>query len=150
MLDPQAGEEQRQQLAADAKARLESEGALNHSSSWGLRKMAYEIDQRTEADYHCFRFSGEKPLLDELNHALRITDGILRFRIFAVDPQSPVIVPPDTEQIMRRDDDEERGRGRGRRDDRGPRRPRREEGAAATPAEGGAEADPATDPAAAS
>ncbi len=153
MLDPQAGEEQRQQLAADAKARLESKGTLNHDSSWGLRKMAYEIDQRTEADYRYFRFSGEKPLLDELNHALKITDGILRFRIFAVDPQSPVIVPPDTEQIMRRDDDEERGRGRGRREDRGPRRPRREESAPARPAGDAAEAaeaESASDPAAAS
>ena len=33
-------------------------------------------------------------LLDELNHNLRIADGVLRFRIFKVDPRSPAIVPP--------------------------------------------------------
>ncbi|HEX6985503.1 MAG TPA: hypothetical protein VF170_09010, partial [Planctomycetaceae bacterium] len=32
--------------------------------------------------------------LDELNHNLRIADGVLRFRIFKVDPTSPAIVPP--------------------------------------------------------
>ena len=33
-------------------------------------------------------------MLDELNHNLRIADGVLRFRIFKVDPRSPSIVPP--------------------------------------------------------
>lgn len=125
MLDPQVGDEQREQLAADAKARVEAAGTLNHESTWGLRKLAFEVERRTEADYRYYRFNGDKALLDDLNHVLKITDGVLRFRIFAVDPQAPMIVPPDTEQIMRRDDDEDRGRGRGRRDDRG-RRPRRD------------------------
>ena len=59
-----------------------------------MRKLAYEIRQRTEADYRFFRFETESPLLDELNHNLKITDGVLRFRIFKVDPESPVIEPP--------------------------------------------------------
>ena len=154
MLDPQAGEEQRSQLAADTRSRLESKGTLNHEATWGLRKMAYEIERRTEADYRCYRFNGGKDLLDELNHNLRITDGVLRYRIFNVDPDSPNIEPPDTEQIMRRDDDDDRGRGRGRgrRDDRGPRR-RSDEGdggeggnqppAPAEPAAPAAESEPA-------
>ncbi len=126
MLDPQAGDAERNALADEAKNKLASDGTLNHESSWGMRKMAYEIDNRGEADYRYFRFSGEKPLLDQLNHALRITDGVLRFRIFKVDPESPIIVPPDTEVIMRRDEEDDRGRGRGGRgrDDRGPRRDR--------------------------
>jgi small subunit ribosomal protein S6 len=124
MLDPQAGEERRAAIAAETKSRLESQGTIGHESTWGMRKMAYQIDRRGEADYRYYRFSGEKPLLDDLDHNLKITDGVLRFRIFKVDPAAPVIVPPDTEQIMRRDEDEDRPRGRGRRDDRGPRRPR--------------------------
>ena len=60
-----------------------------------MRKMAYEIRQRTEADYRFFRFeSGGTPLLDELNHNLRIADGVLRFRIFKVDPRNPGDRPP--------------------------------------------------------
>ena len=56
--------------------------------------MAYEIDQRNEADYRWFRFEAPTELLDELDHNLKIADGVLRFRIFKVDPDAPVMVPP--------------------------------------------------------
>lgn len=158
MLDPQAGDEDREKVASDTKGRLESQGTLNHEANWGLRKMAYEIEQRGEADYRFYRFTGEKPLLDDLNHNLKITEGVLRFRIFRVEPDAPIMVPPDTEQIMRRDEDDERG-GRGgrggRRDDRGPRRPREESApaesseAAPAPAAPAAPDAPAEAPAAA-
>jgi len=124
MLDPQAGDEQREQVASDAKARLEKLGEIKHEANWGMRKMAYEIDRRGEADYRVWRFTGGKDLLDDLDHSLKITDGVLRFRVFKVEADSPNIVPPDTEQIMRRDEDD-RPRGRGDRGDRGDRGPRR-------------------------
>ena len=53
--------------------------------------MAYEINQRTEADYRWFRFEAPTELLDALDHNLKIADGVLRFRIFKVDPDAPVI-----------------------------------------------------------
>ena len=119
MLDPQAGDDAREKVAADAKSKLEAKGEIKHEANWGMRKMAYEIDRRGEADYRFCRFTGGKDLLDDLDHSLKITDGVLRFRIFKVDADSPNITPPDTEQIMRRDEDD-RGRGRGSR----PRRSR--------------------------
>lgn len=146
MLDPQTGDEQREKVASDAKSRLEKLGEIKHEANWGMRKMAYEIDRRGEADYRVWRFTGGKDLLDDLDHSLKITDGVLRFRIFKVEADSPNIVPPDTEQIMRRDeDDRDRGRGRGRdRDDRGPRRPRPDSPSPAAP-EGDAGAESAAD-----
>lgn len=123
LLDPTVGAEDRDALANNAKGRIENGGELTNETPWGLRKMAFEIDKHGEADYRYYRFRGEKSLLDELDHNLKITDGVLRFRIFKVDPESPVIIPPDTEQIMKRDESDERGRGRGR-GDRGPRRGR--------------------------
>ena len=74
--------------------RIEAGGSLKAENAWGMRKLAYEIQQRTEADYRFFRFETESPVLDELDHSLKITDGVLRFRIFKVDPDSPVIEPP--------------------------------------------------------
>jgi small subunit ribosomal protein S6 len=94
MLDPEIPEERREQLASEARRRIESGGALKHDTAWGMRKLAYEIRQRTEADYRYFRFETDGAVLDELNHNLRIADGVLRFRIFKVDPRSPVIEPP--------------------------------------------------------
>jgi small subunit ribosomal protein S6 len=94
MLDPEISEERREKIAAEARQRIESQGSLKHDTTWGMRKLAYEIRQRTEADYRLFRFETGGGLLNELDHNLRIADGVLRFRIFKVDPASPTIVPP--------------------------------------------------------
>jgi len=96
MLDPGPDEAGRDVLAQDVRGRIEAGGTLKHENKWGLRKMAYEIEQRNEADYRWFRFEAPTELLDELNHNLRIADGVLRFRIFKVDADAPVLVPPAT------------------------------------------------------
>jgi len=94
MLDPQLDAPARDALAQDARGQIEGSGSLKHENSWGLRKMAYEINRRTEADYRWMRFEAPSDLLDSLDHNLKIADGVLRFRIFKVDPDAPVIVPP--------------------------------------------------------
>ena len=94
MLDPQLDAPARDALAQEARGQIEAAGALKHENDWGLRKMAYEINRRTEADYRWFRFEAPSELLDTLDHSLKIADGVLRFRIFKVDPGAPVIVPP--------------------------------------------------------
>ena len=106
MLNPDSGDEQRDKIAGDVKSKLESSGEVLHEANWGLRKMAYEIDKHESSDYRFYRFNGDKPLLDDLDHSLKITDGVLRFRIFKTEPDAPIMVPPDTEQIMRRDEDD--------------------------------------------
>jgi small subunit ribosomal protein S6 len=114
MLDPGPDEAGRDALAQDVKARIEGKGTLKHENKWGLRKMAYEIELRNEADYRWFRFEAPVELLDELNHNLKIADGVLRFRIFKVDADSPVMVPPTVAAPAH-------GASRDREDDRGPR-----------------------------
>jgi small subunit ribosomal protein S6 len=94
MLDPEIPDERREQIASEAKGRIEAGGTLKHDMGWGMRKLAYEIRQRTEADYRLFRFETDGGVLDDLDHNLRIADGVLRFRIFRVDPDTPAIVPP--------------------------------------------------------
>jgi small subunit ribosomal protein S6 len=96
MLDPQLDSPARDALAQEARGQIEASGSLKHENSWGLRKMAYEINKRTEADYRWLRFEASAELLDSLDHNLKIADGVLRFRIFKVDPDAPVIVPPAT------------------------------------------------------
>ena len=81
-------------MAKDARGQIEANGSLKHENDWGLRKMAYEINHRTEADYRWMRFEAPSELLDSLDHNLKIADGVLRFRIFKVDPGAPVVVPP--------------------------------------------------------
>ncbi|HEX2393087.1 MAG TPA: 30S ribosomal protein S6 [Solirubrobacterales bacterium] len=94
MLDPQLDAPARDALAQGARGQIEAAGTLKDENVWGLRKMAYEINRRTEADYRWFRFEAPSELLDTLDHNLKIADGVLRFRIFKVDPGTPAIVPP--------------------------------------------------------
>ncbi len=96
MLDPGQDAPARDAVAQEAKRQIEASGALKHENEWGLRKLAYEIEQRTEADYRWFRFEAPTELLEELDHSLKIADGVLRFRVFKVSPQTPVMVPPAT------------------------------------------------------
>ena len=115
MLDPGQDAPARDALAQEARGQIEGGGTLKHENDWGLRKLAYEINQRTEADYRWFRFEAPPTVLEQLDHNLKIEDGVLRFRIFKVDPEAPVMVPPATAAPMG-------GSGRDRpRDDSPPR-----------------------------
>jgi small subunit ribosomal protein S6 len=121
MLDPEAADDAREKLAGDVRQAIEGAGTLDRADVWGMRKMAYEIRQRNEADYRYFRFQGEPALLERLDHNLKIADGVLRFRIFKVDPETTTNAPPAAT-------DRPVGVGDGR-PDRGDRerRPRRED-----------------------
>jgi small subunit ribosomal protein S6 len=96
MLDPGQDAPARDAVAQEAKGQIEASGTLKHENVWGLRKLAYEIKQRNEADYRWFRFEAPTELLEQLDHNLKIADGVLRFRIFKVDADTPVMVPPAT------------------------------------------------------
>lgn len=143
MLDPEATDERRDEIAVEARRRIESGGGLKQERSWGLRKMAYEINQRTEADYRFFRFDQGGSVLEELNHNLKITDGVLRFRIFKVDPGAPVIDPPPPISLAATAAPPRGGRRRD--DDRPPRGP--EPAQAEAPAPAAEEPAPAETPA---
>ena len=96
MLDPGRDAPGRDAVAQEAKKQIEAGGTLKHENEWGLRKLAYEIAQRNEADYRWFRFEAPPALLEQLDHNLKIAEGVLRFRIFKVDASAPVMVPPAT------------------------------------------------------
>jgi len=96
MLDPGQDAPARDAVANEAKQQIEGAGTLKHENAWGLRKLAYEIKRCNEADYRWFRFEAPTELLEQLDHNLKIADGVLRFRIFKVDADTPVMAPPAT------------------------------------------------------
>ena len=61
MLDPQLDAPARDALAQQARGQIEAAGSLKQENTWGLRKMAYEINRRTEADYRWYRFAVRPP-----------------------------------------------------------------------------------------
>lgn len=97
LLDPNAPEGRGEQILGDTRAALEADGTIVGEHDWGTRRMTFEIDHRPEAAYHLFQFEGGNELLERLNHTLKITDGVLRFRVIKVKPGTPTPPAPRPE-----------------------------------------------------
>ena len=79
MLDPEAPEERHNEIIARTRELIEKGGGnwLSHDS-WGRRRLAYEIDHKTDGAYHLLQFDVEPATLDEIARVLKITDGVMR------------------------------------------------------------------------
>ena len=93
LLDPAVEAERREQIVADVADLIVREGEFIGRHDWGTRQTTYEVRKHAEADYHLIQFRGATPLLEQLDHNLKITDGVLRFRIIKLRPGTPE--PPD-------------------------------------------------------
>ena len=90
LLDSNAPDERRREIVGNVQSMIEGSATLVGAHDWGMRRMAYEIDHRGDADYHLFQFeTNGGDLLERLDHTLKITDGVLRFRIIKLKPGSP-------------------------------------------------------------
>lgn len=94
LLNPDAEEEARTKIVADARAAIDADGETVRADSWGERQLAYPIDKRKSAEYHLLQFhAGSAALLEELGRTLRIDDDVLRFRIIKLAPGVPDAPP---------------------------------------------------------
>ena len=89
LLDTAATDAQRAKILADTEAAITAEGTLLGKHDWGARALAYEIRHKGEAEYHLFQFNATPALLERLHRTLRLTDGIVRFRIIKLAPGTP-------------------------------------------------------------
>jgi small subunit ribosomal protein S6 len=79
MLDPETPEERHDEIIARTRELIEKGGGtwLSHDP-WGRRRLAYEIDHKTDGVYHLVQFDAEPAALDEVSRVLKITDGVMR------------------------------------------------------------------------
>jgi len=85
-----AEEERRAKILSDVESAISrAGGSVERNDDWGWRPMAYEIRHQPEAEYHLLQFKAPGSLIEELSHTLRITDGVLRFRVIKVRPGTP-------------------------------------------------------------
>src|SRR3954447_17718492 len=92
LLDTQADDERRSQLLDNVQAAIEKGGEVVGRHDWGVRPTVYEVQKRPDADYHLFQFHGDNALLEQLDHTLKITEGVLRLRI--TKPRAGTPPPP--------------------------------------------------------
>ena len=85
IIDATVEEEQRTALVEKFKAMVEAEGTLTSIEEWGKRRLAYPINDLPEGYYVLMNCECKPELPAELDRVFKITDGILRSIIVAVE-----------------------------------------------------------------
>ena len=79
LLDAELAEERQNEILTRIRELVsERGGSWQSDDAWGRRKLAFEIDKKTEAFYYLLLFDCDAETLDELTRVLKITDGVLR------------------------------------------------------------------------
>lgn len=60
-------------------------GTVDNTDFWGRRKLAYEIDGKTEGIYVVVEYTAEPATSDELDRQLNLNESIVRTKILRKD-----------------------------------------------------------------
>jgi small subunit ribosomal protein S6 len=60
-------------------------GTVDKTDKWGVRKLAYRVQKRTEGNYILIQFSAGPELVKELERRLRVSDMVLKFITVRID-----------------------------------------------------------------
>ena len=85
ILDPALGEEAIAAMIEKFKALVETQGTVAAIDDWGKRRLAYPINDLTEGYYVYMTCDVTPDMPAELDRVFKITDGILRSIIVAVE-----------------------------------------------------------------
>ena len=85
IIDPAQGEEGIAALVEKFKAMVEAEGTLTNIDEWGKRRLAYPINDLPEGYYVLMNCETNPAFPAELDRVFKITEGILRSLITAVE-----------------------------------------------------------------
>jgi small subunit ribosomal protein S6 len=84
---PELDEEQVENTISRFRTIIErTVGQPRDANHWGRRKLAYEIDHRTDGYYVVMEFTAGERTLVELKRILRVSDDVLRHMIVKLPP----------------------------------------------------------------
>lgn len=79
LLDPDLPEERQEEIVKRTRGLVESSGGTwAGQDAWGRRKLAYEINKKSDGVYHLLTFSADGETLDEISRVLKIDDDVMR------------------------------------------------------------------------
>jgi small subunit ribosomal protein S6 len=83
---PDAPEEEIDQLIEQFTAVIAGQGGnVDKAEKWGVRKLAYRVQKRTEGFYVLLQFVAKPETVHELERRLRVSDQVLKFLTVRVD-----------------------------------------------------------------
>jgi small subunit ribosomal protein S6 len=109
MLDPEVAEARQEEIVTRTRELVERGGGKWRShDAWGRRRLAYEIDHKTDGIYHLVVFETEPETLDEITRVLKISDGVMRHLAVRHIEGSRTSAPREEPIAPPRDDDRPR------------------------------------------
>lgn len=78
---PNADEEARNKIFERFKGIIETTGKINNIDEWGMRKLAYEINDLKEGYYIVVKFEAENESINELDRVSKITEQVVRLMV---------------------------------------------------------------------
>ena len=81
IIDPTLEDEKKEATIEAVKEIIASEGEVGNVDVWGMRKLAYPIQKKTEGYYVVIEFKAQPTLPKELDRRLKISDNIMRHLI---------------------------------------------------------------------
>lgn len=79
ILDAQLADEAKDALIAKVEDLVNKNGGvIEKTERWGVRKLQYPINYKSEGFYVLMQFEAEKSFVEELKRVIGITDGIIR------------------------------------------------------------------------
>ncbi|MBX7136104.1 MAG: 30S ribosomal protein S6 [Fimbriimonadaceae bacterium] len=83
IVKPNLNDAEVQAIADKFKGVVETQGgSVEKAAKWDKRKLAYEINGLKEGNYVLMHFEAEAKVPAELNRQMRISDDIVRHRIY--------------------------------------------------------------------
>ena len=84
ILEPALEESAVQQVINRSTEVITKGGTVNRVEKWGKRRLAYELNHRTEGYYVLFDVTADPAPMDELDRTLRLADDVLRHKIVRI------------------------------------------------------------------
>ena len=78
ILAPEVEDEAKEVIIKKIEELVASNGAVEKTDKWGMKKLQYPINYKTEGFYVLMTFEAEPAFIKELQRVAGITDGIMR------------------------------------------------------------------------
>ena len=85
IIDPVLEDDKKDAVIQTVKDIIAASGEVTDTDIWGLRKLAYPIQKKTEGYYVVMHFEAKPELPKELDRRLRISDSVMRHIIVNLD-----------------------------------------------------------------
>ena len=81
IIDPALEDEKKEATIEAVKEIIAADGEVGNVDVWGMRKLAYPIQKKSEGYYVVIEFQGNPSLPKELDRRLRMSDNVMRHLI---------------------------------------------------------------------